>query len=56
MEYLHDVAQIVEAILVIMGGLKIIARYTKWQWDDKALELAEKPLQIAFSFIKPKKD
>lgn len=47
---------IVAAIFMVLGGLKVIARYTPFQWDDKALEVAERPIAFLRDFILPKKD
>lgn len=33
--------EVVEAILAIIGGMKVLARYTKWKWDDKLFDQAE---------------
>lgn len=38
-------ADIAYATLAIIGGLKIIARYTPWEGDDKALEFIEAPFK-----------
>lgn len=35
------------ALLMILGGLKILARYTETKADDKVLEAIEKPVKMA---------
>lgn len=58
MEWLANAAEIAAAVLACIGALKIIARHTKWKWDDKALEAIEKPLKVAVDLTKklaPKK-
>ena len=47
--------EIAQAVLAIIGGLKVLARYTKADWDDKLLEKIEAPLRLVFKFLKWKK-
>lgn len=46
-QLLELVPEIVEAILAVIGGLKVISRYTPWKWDDKLFGVVEKPVQWA---------
>lgn len=59
MDILHQILDkgpdVLLALLAVIGGLKVIARYTPFEWDDHALELAEKPLQFLASFLKGNK-
>lgn len=43
---------ILVGLLAGLGALKAIARYTAWEWDDKALEFIEKPLVLVRDLIK----
>lgn len=43
MEWLSSIAEVMQAILAIVGGLKVIARYTPWHWDDRMFEILESP-------------
>jgi len=29
-----DISEILQAVLALVGALKVIARYTPWKWDD----------------------
>lgn len=51
---MEDILTYVQAALAIIGALKIIARYTPWEGDDKALEIVEKPILFVVGFVKPK--
>ena len=31
---LTDIVEILQAVLALVGALKVIARYTPWKWDD----------------------
>jgi hypothetical protein len=42
---------ILGAVLTALGGLKVIARYTPFEWDDKILDAAEKPFQYLSSLL-----
>lgn len=42
------------AALAILGGLKVIARYTSTEADDKVLSAIEKPFQYALDFFRRK--
>jgi hypothetical protein len=37
-----------DAFLLILAGLKILARYTKVKWDDKLLDVIDAPLRWLF--------
>jgi hypothetical protein len=54
MEWLADLGDIAAAILALIGSLKILARYTKWEWDDKAFAAAEKPVKLLVNFLQKK--
>lgn len=59
MEILNAIPEIVTAILASIGGLKVVARYTPWKWDDTVLEKVEKPVKWAAEQAKrfwPSKD
>ena len=45
------IAIIVLAVPSILGGLKVLAKLTKTDWDDKAIDAALK----AFNILVPKK-
>jgi hypothetical protein len=46
---------ILGACLTVLGGLKVIARYTSFTWDDKAIETLEKPVKVVIGLL-PKKE
>jgi hypothetical protein len=51
--HIFSVAQdIGAALLMVLGGLKVIARYTPFDWDDKALAVVEAPLTAIVNFFK----
>jgi len=54
LEIIDKAPDILVAFLAIVGGLKLFARYTKWTWDDRALEQAERIAKIALSLFKKK--
>ena len=54
MEWLADLGDIAAAVLALLGALKILARYTKWQWDDKAFAAAEKPVKMLVDLLAKK--
>jgi hypothetical protein len=41
LDVLAEAGAIVAALLAVIGGLKVLARYTSWEWDDKALDAAD---------------
>lgn len=47
-------SDILSATLMVIGGLKVIARYTPFDWDDKALAAIESPVTFLASFFKKK--
>jgi len=59
MEFLSNVPEIMEAMLAVLGGMRILSRYTPWKWDDKMFEAAEKPVkkvaEVVKQLIPPKK-
>lgn len=42
---LRTASDVLAALFMVIGGLKVIARYTPFTWDDKVLETIEKPLK-----------
>lgn len=56
MELLHTLlanwSDIAQAVLAVLGGLKIIARYTPFEWDDKALAALESPVTALLKLFK----
>jgi len=36
---LTDIVEILQAVLALVGALKVIARYTPWKWDDAIFNL-----------------
>lgn len=57
MDFSHffSVAQdVLVAALAILGGLKVLARYTPTEADDHVLDMLEKPLQMALDFFRRK--
>jgi len=49
----EDLPKIVQALLMVLGGLKVIARYTRWAWDDQLLQMIESPLRLFRANPKP---
>ena len=47
--------RIAEACLAVVGGMRILARYTPWKWDDKCFEAVEKWAKKAVSWLPKKK-
>lgn len=41
----EDLPGICQAVLAVVGGLKLISRYTPWEWDDKVLDKCEAPVR-----------
>jgi hypothetical protein len=56
MEILAVVLTVAEALLAIIGGLKLLARYTKSEADDKLLAAIEAPLKAVRAFLKKDKN
>ncbi len=48
------IPEVATACLAILGGLKVIARYTSTEADDKVLAAIEKPFQLALDFFRRK--
>ena len=42
---MEDLPRIIQAVLAILGGLKLISRYTPWSWDDHVLDKVEVPVK-----------
>lgn len=55
MEILSDIGTIAQAVLAIIGGCKIISRYTPWKWDDKIFDKAEGIVKKITSILPNKK-
>ena len=58
MEILQDIGNVIEALLAILGGCKILARYTKTKADDKIIAAIEKYAMMGAEVakkLKPKK-
>ena len=55
LEVLNAVPEVLGAILMILGGLKLFARYTKTEADDKILAAVEKPLKLLKEALSKKK-
>lgn len=36
---LTDIAEILQAVLALVGALKVLSRYTPWKWDDAIFNL-----------------
>jgi hypothetical protein len=51
LELLQQGSYVVGALLAILGGLKLLARLTKAEWDDRVLDAAEKPLRAIQSLL-----
>jgi hypothetical protein len=52
---IFSVAQdVLVASLAILGGLKVLARYTPTEADDRVLAAIEKPFQYALDFFRRK--
>jgi hypothetical protein len=45
---------VLTACLAVLGGLKVMARYTSTEADDKVLAALEKPFQFALDFFRRK--
>jgi hypothetical protein len=56
MEWLDTVLSVVEALLAVVGGLKLLARYTKTEADDKLLVAIEAPLKSIRALFKRDKN
>lgn len=41
----EDLPKIAQAILMIVGALKVLSRYTPMKWDDHLFDKVELPLQ-----------
>ena len=54
LELLNQGSVILGAVLAILGGLKILARYTKTDVDDKVLAAIESPLAFIANLLKKK--
>jgi hypothetical protein len=53
---MEDAAPIMQGLLAGLGALKLLARYTPWQGDDKILAAIEKPMKaVAAKLPKRKK-
>lgn len=48
--------EILSALLMVLGGLKVIARYTPWQADDHVLAVIEAPIKYLGSFFGKKEE
>ena len=46
--------EVFAAYLMILGGLKVIARLTSWKGDDAAVELLGKPVDFLKTILGPK--
>ena len=44
-------ADVATAVLAILGGLKVLARYTSTEADDKVLAAIEAPIRALLSFF-----
>ena len=51
---IRDYLIVVEAILAILGGLKVLSRYTKTTIDDRIIEILELPLRKLVDFLRRK--
>jgi len=49
-------SDILSAVFMVIGGLKVIARYTPFKWDDQLLAAVEAPLVFLRDLKKPKED
>jgi hypothetical protein len=56
MEILDVVLTVAEAALAIIGGLKLLARYTKTEADDRLLAAIEAPIKVVRAFFKRDKN
>ncbi len=54
LQYLQPASDIAFAILAVIGGLKVVARYTPWKGDDAFLEKIEKPIQYIANLLRRK--
>lgn len=48
----NEAADVLLGLLAVLGGLKVIARYTRWSWDDALLAFVEKPVKWLASKIR----
>lgn len=53
---INDGPKILQALLMVMGGLKIIARYTPFKWDDHIFDAIEAPFTPKPAPSSPKED
>jgi hypothetical protein len=57
MDFMHLLSiagDVATALLAILGGLKVLARYSKTEADDKILAAIEAPIKAALSFLSRK--
>jgi hypothetical protein len=55
MDFMHLLSiagDVATALLAILGGLKVLARFTSTTADDKVLDAIEKPIRSLLSFLK----
>lgn len=52
LDFIKIAFDVLTALLSIIGGLKLLARHTKSEADDKFLEKLEAPIRFAASFFK----
>jgi hypothetical protein len=45
---------VLTACLAVLGGLKVLARYTPTEADDRILDAIEKPFQYVLDFFRRK--
>jgi hypothetical protein len=50
-----DVQDLLAAYLMILGGLKVIARISPWKFDDQLVELLGKPVDLIKKVVGEKK-
>lgn len=52
---MEDGPHVIEAMLAVLGGMKILSRYTPWKWDDQIFDKAEACVRKAWNWLPKKK-
>ena len=52
LDYITKFYEVVQVLFIAVGVLKVVARYTKWKWDDRIFDALEKPLRQVRDFVR----
>jgi hypothetical protein len=50
----NEGSDILAGLLMVIGGLKVIAKYTPFKWDDDILNVIDAPVRYLAGFFKNK--